>query len=207
MVMSPCPATSLAIVLVSAMMAALLAEYGPMVGLPSLPATEAMLTILPYLRARHAGQDRFAEQERPRDIDIQHLGHDFALEFPGFRRPARDPGVVDDDADGSQMFLDFVARTNDVGFRSDVTLNRQSVDLGGDFIRPFENQIESRDLGPRCCETTANGLADALPAAGYDRNFAVQPEKTIGHRMTSISLMNASISLYRTTLPMILFVS
>src|SRR6516164_1917840 len=47
-VMSPCPASSLASDLVRAISAALLAEYGPSVGLPSLPAIEAMLMIRPY---------------------------------------------------------------------------------------------------------------------------------------------------------------
>src|SRR5271169_4100605 len=51
-VMSPAPATSLARDFVRQMSAALLAEYGPSVGLPSLPAMEAMLTIRPYFRSR-----------------------------------------------------------------------------------------------------------------------------------------------------------
>ena len=50
-VMSPCPASSFASDFEKQITAALLAEYGPSVGLPSLPAMEAMLTIRPYLAA------------------------------------------------------------------------------------------------------------------------------------------------------------
>src|SRR6516162_4763839 len=51
-VMSPCPASSLARDFVKQISAALLAEEGPSVGLPSLPAIEAMLTMRPYFRSR-----------------------------------------------------------------------------------------------------------------------------------------------------------
>src|SRR5215211_531828 len=49
--MSPLPTSSFDSDLVSAMTAALLAEYGPIFGFPSLPAMDAMFTIRPYRRS------------------------------------------------------------------------------------------------------------------------------------------------------------
>jgi hypothetical protein len=54
-VMSPCPANSLAKDFAEQISAALLAGSGPSVGLPSLPAIEAMLTMRPYFRAHAVG--------------------------------------------------------------------------------------------------------------------------------------------------------
>src|SRR5438874_710156 len=51
-VMSPAAASSLASDFVKQISAALLAEYGPSAGFPSLPAIDAMLTMRPYLRSR-----------------------------------------------------------------------------------------------------------------------------------------------------------
>jgi hypothetical protein len=65
----------------------------------------------------------------------------------------------------------------DVGFRGDIAGYRMTADGKRDALGGGSVAIEDADFRPRLGESSADRFADPLPAAGDERDFAVETKK------------------------------
>ena len=148
----------------------------------------------PYLLLEHRRHHRLAADERPVEIDAQHLAPFVEVGLPHRLVDAGDAGIVDEDVDLAERLQRRVARLLDRGEIGNVDLEGR--DGAADFLRGLFRKrqvvIPDRDLRAGRNEALGDRAAETLRPAGDDGAAAVQID--LVHRHFSYSVQPPSMT-------------